>query len=255
MPDLLSLQFGLLVLATFLASVISTSVGFGFGIILVSVLQFFVPPVQIVGLGIIIGLVSSLLRVLETRRIRTDGMSLRVTLSGVVGVPLGVGLLRFADPLFLKRYFSVAILAATVLLMMSWRSRHMARRDGGTARAVQISAGALGGFMCGSSNLGGPAVVLCSLIQQWDKMATHAVFSRYFLATALASAVGLMLCGLYDGTTVLTGLGLVPVVWGGFAIGTRLRDRISELRFRQYLMVFLGILAVAGFLNTLGLGN
>ncbi len=255
MPELLSPQFGLLVLAAFLASVVSTSVGFGFGVTLVSVLQFFIPPVQIVGLGIIIGLINSLLRVLETRKIRTDGMSLRVTLSGLLGVPLGVALLRFADPLFLKRYFSIAILTATVLLIMNWRSGYKARREGRIARAVQFSAGTVGGFMCGSSNLGGYAVVLCSLVQHWDKMASHAVFSRYFLATTLAAAVGLLLGGLYDVTTVLTGLGLVPVVWGGFAIGARLRDRISEVRFRQYLMLFLGILAVAGFLNTLGWGE
>jgi uncharacterized membrane protein YfcA len=165
-------------------------------------------------------------------------------------------MLSLADPLFLRRYFSVAIFAATVLLMvMSWRSRHVARREARAARTVQVSAGVLGGFMCGSSNLGGPPVVLCSLVQHWDKMTTHAVFSRYFLATALASAVGLVLCGLYDRMTVLTGLGLVPVVWGGFVIGTSLRNRISEQQFRKYLMVFLAILAVAGFLNTLRLGN
>jgi len=251
MPDFLSWQFGLLILATFLASTASTAVGFGFGIILVSFFQFFVPTVHIVGLGLVIGLANSLLRVLETRTLRTDGISLRVSFSGVLGVPLGVSLLRFADPLFLKRYVSVAVLVATVMLMISRRSRSTASRDGRTARAVQIFSGVLGGFMCGSSNLGGPAVVLCSLIHHWDKMTAHAVFSRYFLATTAVSVVGLMLCELFDQATVVTGLGLVPVVWAGFAIGTRLRDRIPEQQFRQYLMVLLGILAVAGLLNTL----
>jgi len=99
MPNLAGLNLGLLVLASFLASATSTSLGFGFGMVLVSLLQFFVPPVQIVGLGIIIGAVNCLFRVVETRRVGTDGTSLRVAFSGVLGVSPGVGLLRLADPL------------------------------------------------------------------------------------------------------------------------------------------------------------
>jgi uncharacterized membrane protein YfcA len=47
MPEFLSPHFGFLILVTFIASVASTSVGFGLGIILVSILQFLLPPAQI----------------------------------------------------------------------------------------------------------------------------------------------------------------------------------------------------------------
>ncbi len=255
MPDPWSMQFGLVILATLVASAVSTSVGFGFGIILVSFLQFFVDPVQIVGLGIIISIVNYLLRVMETRRIETQGVALRVALSGVVGVPMGVMLLYYADPLFLKRYFSIAILTSALLLILFWRSRLVTLRTGGSRSIVQIFSGVLGGFMCGSSNLGGPPVVICGLIQHWEKMVTHVVFARYFLATTLASAIGLMLCGLYDQTTILTGLGLTPVVWVGFYIGAKLRNRIPEQQFRQYLMVLLTVLAVVSLLNTYGIAS
>ena len=254
MPDLLSWQFGLLVLATIMASAVSTSVGFGFGITLVSLLQFFVQPVQIVGLGLIMSLANYLMRVIETRDIRTDGIARRVTLSGVIGVPLGVGLLRMADPLFMKRFFSIAILTATVLLLMTWRMHHRARKDGRSARAVEMLMGTIGGFMSGSANLGGFTVVFCSLIHDWEKMAAHVVFSRYFLATTVTAIAGLMLCGLYDLSTVWIALGLVPVVWIGHTAGLRLRAHIPEQAFRQYLMVFLAVLAVAGILNTFWLG-
>lgn len=169
MPDFLTWQFGLLVLATIMASAVSTSVGFGFGITLVSLLQFFVQPVQIVGLGLIMSLANYLMRVLETRKIRTDGIARRVAVSGVLGVPLGVGMLRFADPLFLKRFFSIAILTSTLLLMMVWRIRHRTRRGGGAPRMVEVLAGTLGGFMSGSANLGGFTIVFCSLIHDWRK--------------------------------------------------------------------------------------
>jgi uncharacterized membrane protein YfcA len=253
MLDLLSWQFGLLILATILASAVSTSVGFGFGITLVSLLQFFVQPVQIVGLGLIMSLANYLMRVIETRKIRTDGIAMRVTLFGMMGVPLGVTLLNYADPLFLKRFFSISILATTLLLMIKWRSPTRTQRDGRSARMVEVIAGTLGGFMSGVANLGGFAVVICSLIHDWEKMTAHTVFSRYFLATTVVAIAGLMICGLYDQTTVWTAMGLVPVVWAGHAVGLRLRARIPEQQFRRFLVVFLAILALAGFMNTLWL--
>ncbi len=52
MPEPMSWQFGLLILATLTARALSTSVGFGFGVTLVSLLQFIISPVQIVGRGL-----------------------------------------------------------------------------------------------------------------------------------------------------------------------------------------------------------
>ncbi len=251
MPELWNLQFGLVILATFVASAVSTSVGFGFGITLVSLLQFFISPVQIVGLGLLMSVANYLMRVLETRHTRTGGVALRVTLSGVLGVPLGVWLLGHADPLFLKRFFSVAIIAATVLLILAWRRYNHPRNVVASPRSVQVLSGALGGFMSGSANLGGFTIVLCSLVHDWNKALAHAVFSRYFLATTSASIMGMMLFGLYDRATVWAAFLLLPVVWVGHRIGLRLRAYIPEEQFRRYLMIFLAVLAVIGFVNTL----
>lgn len=250
MPEVMSWQFGLLILATMSASAVSTSVGFGFGITLVSLLQFFVAPVQIVGLGLMMSVANYLMRAVETRRVRSDGAALRVTLSGVLGVPLGVWLLRYADPLFLKRFFSVAVILTTILLPVLWRNSSRPDKASRFPRTVQVLTGTLGGFMSGSANLGGFTVVICGLLLDWNKTLAHAVFARYFLATTVASILGMMLVGLYDRETVWVAVALIPVVWMGHTIGLRLRTRIPERQFRRYLMAFLAILAVIGFLNT-----
>jgi len=250
MNDFLSLQFVLIVLLSFLASTVSTAIGFGLAIILISFLQFFMPPIQLVGLCIIVSITNALMRVVETRQIKTDGKSLRLLLPGVLMIPAGMTLLCFADALFLKRFFSVIILTASMLLLVKNKKPSETKTESKWARITQIASGALGGFMGGSSTMSGPPIVLCSLIQHWEKMATHTVFGRFFLATNIVCAIALFAAGRYENRTIITGLCVLPMVWLGFVAGIWLRNRISQKQFRKYTMICLILLALGGFINT-----
>ena len=255
MNDFFSLHFVLIVLLSFIASTVSTAIGFGLGIILISFLQFLLPPVQLVGLCIIVSITNAIMRVTETRRINTNGKSLRLVLPGVLMIPAGMLLLLLADAVFLKRFFSVIILAASMLLLVKSNKPSESKMETKWARIMQIASGALGGFMGGSSTMSGPPIVLCSLIQHWDKMATHAVFCRYFLATNIASAIALVVAGRYEVRTIMFGLCVAPVVWLGFVAGIWLRNKISQQQFRRYTMICLIVLAVGGFINTFYLAS
>jgi len=248
--DLTMIEMGLVIAAGFLASAISTSLGFGFGITVVSALQFFVPPVQIVGLGVMMSFFNYLFRAVESRDVPTNGIAWRVSLAGMLGVPLGVLFLSIADPLFLRRYISVGILAATGLFLVSSAGNPSPPPQARSARTVQLLSGGVGGFMAGSANLGGFTVAFCSVLQDWEKHLAHGVFSRYFLATTSMTVLGMLVFGLYDRVTFLAGLGMAPVVWAGFAVGTPLRDRIPQQHFKYSVLVLLAVLAVLGFLNT-----
>ncbi len=250
MSDLTSIHYILIVLLGFMASTFSAAIGFGLNIILISFLQFFVPPVQIVCMGIIAGTFSAAMRAVETRKIDTAGASWRMIVPGVLAIPLGLAILYFADAVFLKRFFSVIILAATLPAIVAGKGQQRKLSDAKSGRAVQIAMGAVGGLMNGSSSMPGPPIVFCSLIQNWEKMRAHAVFARYFLATGVAAGIGLFVSGLYDGRAIVTGLCLTPIIWGGFAVGIRLRNRISQKRFQYYTILCLILLGAAGFVNT-----
>jgi uncharacterized protein len=250
MSDLTIMHYVLIVLLSFMASTVSTAIGFGINIILVSFLQFFVPPVQIVGIGIIIGTLSAAMRTVDTRKVDTAGASWRMIIPGVLAIPLGLVILYFADAVFLKRLFSVIILTAAMPAIVAGKAKQRRLSDANSARAVQIALGAVGGMMNGSSSMPGPPLVFCSLLQNWEKMHAHALFARYFLATGVATGIGLFVSGLFDWRAIVTGLCLTPIVWGGFAVGIRIRNRISQKRFQTYTTLCLILLGVAGFVNT-----
>ena len=250
MDDFTSLHFLLIVLLSFIASSVTTAIGFGLNIMLISFLQFFMPPVQIVGLGIIVGTLSAAMRVVETRQVNTAGISWRMIVPGILAIPLGLTILYFSDEIFLKRLFSVIILAGAVLLACTRKSIPGKLSNSKPAHAKQMVLGAAGGLMGGSSSMTGPAIVFCSLIQHWEKMLAHAVFARYFFATGIAAGIGLYSIGLCDGRTMAMGLYLTPIVWMGFAAGIWMRNKISQQRFRTYTTTCLILLAVVGFVNT-----
>ena len=251
MNDLGYLHIILIVLLSFVASGVSTAIGFGLNIILVSFLQFFVPPVQLVGLAIIVGTMNAAIRTVETRQIQTAGVSWRLVLPGILAIPAGLMVLCFADIVFLKRFFSVIILASSTLLLVSRRETISGKKNNILAHATQILLGAVGGFVGASSGMPGPPIVFCSLIQRWEKMLAHAVFARFFLVTGIISGTTLFVIGRYEHRTIITGLSLLPVVLAGFFVGTWLRNRISQQQFQRYTMICLILLAIGTFLNTL----
>lgn len=246
----MSIEFGVLLLATFFASAVSTTLGFGFGIILISLLQFFIRPTEIVGLSLLVSTISYLLRVIETKSVTTSGDSLRIVLFGMIGVPVGVLLLRMGDPLFLKRYLSVMVLLAAVITVITWRSTFIVQANSVRGRLVQILSAGVGGFMCGSANAGGPPVLFCSVVQRWGKTHAHVVFDRYLLFTSALSVIFMMIFGLYDLATIRVSIGLLPIVWLGVFAGIRLRDKIPEKQSRDGMVLFLLLLAIIGFTNT-----
>lgn len=243
MHDLSPLLLVLLVLLSFVASVAATAIGFGMNIILISILQFFLPPVQLVTLVTLLGLLNACLRMMVLRHVNTEGISARVLVAGVAAVPLGTTMLIVADAGLLKLLFSLVILFAVVPLLGGGASPK-AQGKPHSGRGGQWFFGAMGGFTAGAAGMPGPPVVWCGLQQQWERSLAHAVFARYFLVTSVMVVGMLALAGKFDRETVLTSMGLLPVVGVGVFTGSRLRDRISQSQFRQYASLGLVLLAV-----------
>ncbi len=115
MPEIGSPLFWLIMFLVMVGSFVSASAGFGFAIVLVAALQFFMPPVELVGLIIVLGSVGATLRVIETRKITSWRRSLHFVIPAFFGVPLGVAVLKYLDPLLMKRYLNLALLAGVLM--------------------------------------------------------------------------------------------------------------------------------------------
>ena len=112
-------HFWLIMSIVVAGSFVSASAGFGFGIVLVGALQFFMQPVELVGVIITLGCVGVGLRVIETRKIPGWKRSLRFIIPAFFGIPLGVAVLKYLDPALMKRYLNLVLLAGVFMLAYS----------------------------------------------------------------------------------------------------------------------------------------
>ena len=139
--------FTILALAVvcFSASTLSTAIGFGMNIILLSIFQFLLPPVQLVAMATALGLANAMIRMVGLRHIDTRGATGRILIAGILGVPCGTAVLLLAPADLMKLFFSALVIVSALMLVMpsSIGASHGAMPR---VKQGQILFGALGGF-------------------------------------------------------------------------------------------------------------
>jgi len=240
--------FWLIMGLSLVGSFVAASAGFGFGIILVGALQFFMQPVELVSLIMILICVSSTLRVIETRKIAHRGRAVRFIIFALLGVPLGVALLKYLNPVLMKRYMNLALLAGIFMLAYSMKGpRPLRIENRQMVKILEAFVGFVSGFLSGSCSLPGPPIVMWGVLNGWGKIEMHAALARFFFAIVVFSLINLSINGVYSRSTISVSLALIPAVFAGFKMGTWVRDRITEMKFRLYVLAFLSLSGLTGF--------
>ncbi|MQA82304.1 MAG: TSUP family transporter [Streptosporangiales bacterium] len=214
--------------------------GLGFAIVFTPLYVLFVPrPHEVVLLSLLLGTVLSLGVLADSRRAFRVRRSVPLLVGAAVGTPAGVAVLSFVPNDALTILIAVTALVAAAL----WIVRLPPPTSHETA-AVGL-AGLLGGFLNGSTSMGGPPPALVASMQRWPVQESRAALTTFNLASyVIAVAVGLT-AGLADGGFLLRGLLLLPVAIGGSILGAWSARRVSRQAFGRVLA---GVVCVAGVL-------
>ena len=213
--------------------------GFAFGLVAMAVWAWALDPVLAGPLVVFGSLVDQLLSAGSIRRGFDPRRVLPFVAGGVLGVPLGVALLRHIDPLAFK-------LAVGVLLVVWCPAMLLARdlpRVAGGGRFADAGAGMLGGVMGGLGGLTGPAPTLWATLRGWDRDAQRAVFQVFNLAMHGPTMAAYLATGTVSAEVARLFLVVAPAMLVPTLIGARLYRRFSDAAFRK---VVLGLLAASG---------
>jgi uncharacterized protein len=213
--------------------------GFAFGLVAMSIWAWSLDPVLAGPLVVFGSLIGQLLASGALWRTMSPWRALPFVLGGVAGVPLGVVLLRYINPLAFK--------ASVGLLLVVWCPLMLFARDlprinwGG--RWADAIVGWVGGIMGGLGGLTGPAPILWATLRGWDRHIQRGVFqvfniSMQSLTMAAYFWSGTMPPGVLPLFAVMVPAMLIPT-FAGFL----LYRRVSDLAFRR---VVLGLLTVSG---------
>jgi uncharacterized protein len=213
--------------------------GFAFGLVAMAIWAWWLDPVLAGPLVVFGSLVGQLLSLGAIRRGFDARRVLPVVAGGVLGVPLGVALLRHIDPLAFK-------LAVGVLLVVWCPAMLLARglpRVVGGGRVADAGAGFVGGVMGGLGGLTGPAPTLWAALRGWERDTLRGVFQVYNLAMHALTMATYLATGTVSAEAARLFLVVAPAMLVPALIGARLYRRFSDLAFRKLV---LGLLAVSG---------
>ena len=160
-------------------------------------------------------------------------------LGAAFGVPLGVAILRWADP----RQVQAGVGAFLVLYCTYSLARPTLAPVRGGGVPLDAGVGVLNGVLGGLTGLAGIVVVIWSALRGWPKDVQRAVFQPVGVATFAMTALWLGAKGAIAIDTVTLFLVGLPVLLAGTWLGLKLYGRIDEASFRR---IVLALLLVSG---------
>ncbi|MFE7712944.1 sulfite exporter TauE/SafE family protein [Streptomyces sp. NPDC057486] len=233
MADLLlaAASFGVFLFAALAQAV----TGFGSALVAVPLLALAVDPVTAVVATTTVGLVLTA-GSWRHERLHADAVQVRrLTLAGVLGMPLGLVALALCDEHTLTRLIGGVLLALVGLLSLGVRLP-----EGG---ATAWTAGVVSGGLLTSTGMNGPPLVLA--LQGLEPRRYRATLQAVFCGQdAVAVASFIAMGHLSTGVLLLTATGVLGLPLG-WAIGDRVFRRVPAERFRLIVLGGLTVTAVA----------
>lgn len=243
MSGMLSFDVVIFLVGTFAAAFVTGLSGFAFGMVAAAFWMHALTPVQVTALMVAYAL---LIQGRAAWKLR-DKLNLRrlmpFVIGSLLGVPIGILLLKWLDPALLRVAVGGLLIAFSLnnLARPAWREV----KDAGVVLDTGI--GALNGVLGGATGLAGIVLVIWSGLRGWQKDEQRAVFQPAAVASFLV-----VLIGLAGSRTITTEIGLLfllglPVLAMGSWLGWKLYGKIDEATFRKivlYLLLMSGIALV-----------
>ncbi|MGH7660468.1 MAG: sulfite exporter TauE/SafE family protein [Vulcanimicrobiaceae bacterium] len=213
--------------------------GFAFGLTALAFWAWVLEP-KIAGPLIVLG--SLLGHVFSLHRARTGFDVKRLApliVGGIIGVPLGVVLLKHMNADAFKLGTGILLVVYCPATLLSHRVPGLARL-GPPADAV---AGVVSGVMSGLGGLGGSTSTLWCTLRGWDRDALRATFQSFNFALQLTTFIAYAITGVISRELLRDFAIAAPALIVPAFIGGKLYGHFSDLMFRRLV---LGLLTVSG---------
>lgn len=157
----------------------------------------------------------------------------RFIVPGLLGIPLGLGLLSYIDADALR--LLVAFLLIFYGLYFGFRSA-LPSFDGRTPK-TDICVGFIGGIMSGLASLSGAIPTIWLSMRPWPKAETRAVLQPFNVAILGCTVLILALRGAYDAKALTAIAVTFPVLLLSVQVGIAAFRRVSDDQFRRVLIL------------------
>ncbi len=222
----------------FLASLIRSTFGFGEAIVAVPLLALLVPVKVAAPVAVMASVTVALIVLVQDWNKVHARSAVRLVLSTMLGIPLGLIVLRnWAEPV-VKGILAAVLIGFSVYSLLDGKHREL--RDDRFAWLFGFAAGVLGG----AYGMNGPPLVIYGSLRKWSPQHFRATLQGYFLPASITVLCGYRFAGLWTAEVSRFYLLSLPFVVVATLLGRAFNRRIAAHRFVLYVQCGLGALGV-----------
>jgi uncharacterized membrane protein YfcA len=222
----------------FLATVIRSAFGFGEALVAVPLLALLMPVEVAAPVAVLVSITVAFIVVVQDWKKVHVRSAVGLVLSTMLGIPLGLMLLRAVAEPVVKGILGAVIIAFSAQSFLGGVHREL--KSDKFAWVFGFSAGVLGG----AYGMNGPPLVIYGSLRGWTPQHFRATLQGYFLPASLAGLWGYRLAGLWTPAVNRFYLLSLPLVILATFLGRAINRRLDAHRFVRYVhggLIFVGI--------------
>lgn len=235
--------FILMAVILFFAAFTQGLTGFGFALVSIPLLSFFIDIKAAIPLAALYGLVLNIYLILKLKaHIRLRNVT-SLIIGSAVGIPIGALFVAEADPSLLK-----TILAFIIIFFVIFSLTNMIKQAGLNKNWGYLF-GLASGLLGGAFNTNGPPILIYFYLQGWDKFKQKASITGFFIVTSVMIVATHIATGLTTSFVFNKFLYLLPVVVIGMISGHALFSKVSQKLYNRILLFGLLVISVLLLIN------
>jgi uncharacterized membrane protein YfcA len=237
-PEILISIFGIFFISTFVRSFL----GFGDALVAMPLLTLVVglktatPAVALVATTIAITILAKNWKIADMKS------TFRLVLSSLIGIPLGLVLLKGVNENFMKILLGVILILYALHNLLKPRFKKIGGHFG-----LAFLFGFIAGVLGGAYNTNGPPVVIYGTLRRWSPDHFRATMQSYLLPTGFLILVGHGLSGLWTTQVLRCYIFSLPVVFLAIFIGGKAHKALTQKnldRFVYAALICLGVVLI-----------
>jgi uncharacterized membrane protein YfcA len=211
------------------ATVIRSAFGFGEALIAVPLLALVVPVEVAAPVSVLASITVALIAVIQDWRKIHVRSAAWLVLPTLLGIPLGLALLKAVAEPVVKAVLATVIIAFSVYSLLARTHREL--KNDNTAWLFGFGAGVLGG----AYGMNGPPLVVYGSLRGWPPQHFRATLQGYFLPASLAGLLGYSMAGLWTPAVTRFYLLSLPLVVLATFLGRAINHRMNAHQFVRYV--------------------
>lgn len=221
-----------------IAAVLQSISGFGFSLLAMPLLSIFVDIQDAVVIATLCGIFTNAVHLRKDFQIVERSIARRISLSALIGMPLGVVVLSVFSATHMR-----AIIGAVIVVLVFLMMRNFILKTENTN--VDIVLGAFSGLLATSVSTNGPPLVFLLQSKQLDPWRLRATLAYVFTISGCASFIVLMIAGKGSIEAFQYAMLSLPAMYLGTVVGRKARLRVTQEAFKRLMYVLLLATAVS----------